>query len=390
MKPAIPPLAINGKFLAAAPTGVHRVAAELARALAAVAEEQGGTLDIELWIPRDAEEAARTIKLPARVLTPFTHIAWEQCTTPLRDPRRLLLNLCNIGPVLRSNAMTMIHDAQVHLTPDSYSRAFRLWYKGLQPLLARRNRHILTVSDYSRAELARIGLCPKERIGVVHNGVDHILGVPPQPEIIARLALEPQRFVVALAATQAHKNIRLLARAFQDPRLSDLRLVLVGGTPRGDFAASSIDLPPATILTGRISDGELRALYQAALCVAFPSLTEGFGLPPMEAMLLGCPAIVAPCGALPEVCGDAALTADPHDPEPWIRHIRTLADDQPLRDRAAALGRARASRFTWRAAADSLLRIVAEVTAPLDAPPCRQGASQRSADVDGMLDHFGR
>lgn len=386
MRRPLPPLAINGKFLAAAPTGVHRVAAELASALAVVAQEQPEALDIEVWIPRDATEAARAIKLPTRVIAPFTHIPWEQLSIPLRDPSRLLLNLCNIGPVLRGNAMTMIHDAQVYLTPDSYSRAFRLWYKGLQPLLGQRNRHILTVSHYSRSEIARVGLCPEERIGVVHNGVDHMLNIARQPDIMARLALEQQRFVVALASTQAHKNIRLLARAFHDSRLSDLRLVLVGSTPLAEFAANGISLPPATILTGRISDGELRALYESALCIAFPSMTEGFGLPPMEAMLLGCPAIIAPCGALPEVCGDAALTADPGDPEPWIRHIRALADDPMLRDRFSRLGKTQASRFTWRAAAEQLLGIIAEVTAPPNDAPIRTGAPERPVDLVRLPD----
>src|SRR6185295_15849783 len=92
----LPPLAINGKFLSAPPTGVHRVAAELANALAQAAAERTEGLDIALWVPRDARDGARHIRLPARLMAPFTGIPWEQLAIPLRDRGRLLLNLCNI------------------------------------------------------------------------------------------------------------------------------------------------------------------------------------------------------------------------------------------------------------------------------------------------------
>lgn len=356
---AIPPLAINGKFLAAQPTGVHRVAAELTHALATIARGRGSSLDIELWVPRDAAAAAEAFDLPVRVVTPLTHIPWEQITLPFRDPRRLLLNLCNIGPVLRSNAITMIHDAQVYTTPDSYTAPFRLWYKGLQPVLGRRNRKIVTVSGFSRGEIARYRVSTADRISVVHNGVDHMLRVVPDRDALGKFGLETGRYVVALASTQAHKNIKLLVEAFARQRLADLRLVLVGGCRREEFAANGITLPANVLLAGRVSDGELRALYEAALCIAFPSRTEGFGLPPLEAMLLGCPAIVAPCGALPEVCGDAALYADPDDPDAWVKQLRGLADDRALWSRFAVAGEAHASRFTWQASAERLLDSIA-------------------------------
>jgi glycosyltransferase involved in cell wall biosynthesis len=356
-------LQLNGKFLAAAPTGVHRVAQELGNALAALIAEGHPAcagLTLEVLAPYDGMERARAMAMPARLVGPFRHIPWEQLSLPVRRGRGLLLNLCNIGPVIARNAVTMIHDAQVLLSPDSYRRAFRAWYRVTQPLIARRHRMLLTVSDYSRRELAGAGLAPLSRIAVVHNGVDHVLSVPASPDVVARLGLAPQGYVLALANTQAHKNIGVLLRAFAEAELAGLRLVLFGGARAEDFAALGHPVPEGVIFAGKISDGEVRALMESALCLAFPSTTEGFGLPPLEAMLLGCPALVAPCGALPEVCGSAAAYVPPHDPAAWAGAIAALAADPARRADLAEQGRQQAARFTWRAAAVTLAEILRE------------------------------
>jgi glycosyltransferase involved in cell wall biosynthesis len=347
-------VAINGKFLRVPTTGVHRVAAELAQALGEL-EREGheavAGLRFELWLPHDGVERARDIDLPRRIVGPLTGIAWEQLTLPLRKGDALVLNLCNIGPVLSRDAVTMIHDVQVHLSPESYGRGFRAWYRMVQPAFARRHRQLLTVSDFSRREIAAVGLAPAERIAVIHNGVDHILRTPPDAAILARLGLAPCAYVLALSSTQAHKNIGLLLRARAALGEGAPPLVLFGGAGRDDFRRAGHAVPEGVIFAGRVDDGELNALMADALCLAFPSTTEGFGLPPLEAMRLGCPAIVAPCGALPEVCGDAVAYADPHDPAAWATAMRRMASDADWRAALARAGQHRSRRFTWRAAA---------------------------------------
>ena len=105
-----------------------------------------------------------------------------------------------------------------------------------------------------------------------------------------------------------------------------------------------------------MSDAELRALYERALCLAFPSVYEGFGLPPLEAMASGCPAVVSRAGAMPEVCGDAALYCPPGDADTLAAHIASVAADDALRRSLVDRGRARARRFTWRQTALALAR----------------------------------
>jgi glycosyltransferase involved in cell wall biosynthesis len=349
---------VNGKFLTVESTGVHRVAAELIRhahTLLTEDAELSSKLDLEVWVPRTGAERARQLGVPFKVVGPLDGIPWEQITLPARANGRLILSLCNVGPMAARNAMTMFHDAQVHSTPQSYSPSFRHWYKFHQPIAGRRHRRILTVSDFSRDQLAHYGLAASDRTGVILNGVDHVLEIAPDERILDRLGVQQGRYVVGLANVQQHKNVGLLLKAFADPRLADLDLVLFGTAGASEFRAAGHVLPDRVRFAGRVSDGELRALYGAALCIAFPSTTEGFGLPPLEAMTMGCPAIVAPAGALPQTCGRAAVYADPSSVEDWIVAIRRIADDGRYREELRAGSRVWASGFTWRNAATRLV-----------------------------------
>jgi glycosyltransferase involved in cell wall biosynthesis len=355
------PIILNGKFLSAPPTGVHRVAEELANALADLRDENHPAvagISLEVWVPKDATDQAHRIRWPSRTVKPLVHIPWEQLTLPVRAGNRTILSLCNIGPAAQSNAITMIHDAQVHLSPQSYSLPFRLWYRFIQPLFAKRHRLLLTVSDYSRGELTKAGLGTIERIATVHNGVDHVLRQPADGSVLDRLRLRDVHYVLALATTQAHKNIGVLLKAFADPSLADLRLVLFGSADASDFVAAGHAVPAGVRFAGRVSDGEMRALLESARCLAFPSLTEGFGLPPLEAMILGCPAVVAPCGALPEVCGKAALYADPSEPQDWVRQILSICRDQVFRSQLQRESRLHANKYSWRQAGLKLAEIL--------------------------------
>ena len=133
-------------------------------------------------------------------------------------------------------------------------------------------------------------------------------------------------------------------------------LVIAGGGNSRVFADAGLEPPPGVRLLGRVSDGELRTLYTHAAAFVFPSLTEGFGLPPLEAMLCGCPTVVSCAGAIPEVCGDASLYVDPTDEAGWTRAmIDVVARGDAARQAAVEAGRRRAAPFTWARAARQLV-----------------------------------
>lgn len=349
----------NGKFLSAGPTGVHRVARELIRNIGRLASEDRSSLagaQLELWVPSDAEDVtAEEFQMPVQRIGGPTGIPWEQLVLPFRAGKDMVVSLCNVGPMLSKNAITMFHDAQVHISPKSYSFGFRTWYHIHQPVAGRRHKTILTVSNFSKQQLADRKIAPSQKIVPIWNGVDQFREIQPDPTILSRLTLQPRNYVVGLANTQAHKNIGLLLRVFQRPELQGQKLVLFGSATADDFKKCGHSVPDNTLFAGRVNDPELSALYQSATCLAFPSTTEGFGLPPLEAMVTGCPAVIAPCGALPEVCGEAALVADPDDAKAWADAIFHLANEDDFYGKQSRLATAHAAQFTWDRAAKQLL-----------------------------------
>lgn len=359
----MPNFFVNGRFLAAKPTGVQRVAEELLVALSVKAtndEKLAALLEGEVLHPKGIIRSLENTVFPTQQVGRLTGQAWEQVELPRAAGDTLLLNFCNVSPAFARNSVTMIHDAQVFLTPDSYSRAFRTLYQTLLPAIGKRAKRILTVSNYSKEQLAAFGIADANKISVIHNGIDHVDNVPSDKDILSKMMVAPQSYCVGLANTQIHKNLRVVIDAFRKPEMADQRLVLFGGASGRDFIAAGVPVPDNVIFAGFINDQQMRTLLEHAMAMVFPSKTEGFGLPPLEAMYLGTPAICAPCGALPEVCGDAAIYADPDDPDAWSTAILTLAGDTAdTRSNRAASVKQHAGQFTWDAAASKLIDEIA-------------------------------
>lgn len=352
-------ITINGKFVGAPLNGVHRTAALYAQAL--MAHRSGGA-DVEVVAPREIAGDPVFEALKPRVLRSRLGAGqgWEMLSLPLATKGRLLVNLCNLAPVIHPNYVVMIHDAQTYLYPEDYSGRQAIAYRLLLPLIARRARRVLTVSEFARHSLAEQGVAPLEKIAVVHNGADHLLAVPPDEQPLAEQGLTPKGYALTLGTTKSYKNIPRLFDAFEAPDLSDLPLVVAGG-PLGDAYRERGARPPGNVrFLGPVSDAALRALYANAAMFLFPSRTEGFGLPPIEAMFCGCPVIAAHAGAMPEVCGEGAILVNPEDTPAWCNAIRLLRIPHQSEARAnAAL--ARASRFTWKRSGERLWEAIRDL-----------------------------
>jgi glycosyltransferase involved in cell wall biosynthesis len=177
----------------------------------------------------------------------------------------------------------------------------------------------------------------------------------------SRLQLGGSRpFALCLGRSQRYKNTELMWRLA--PALDAMGLdIVIAGDIDGPTLASYGPLPGNVRLLGRISDDDFAHALSRALCLLFPSRIEGFGLPAAEAMALGCPLVASMAPCLPEVCGQAALLADPDDSEAWIAAIRRLLDEPGLRASLIARGLQRAKAFSWRRIAETYLELMAEI-----------------------------
>jgi len=344
-------LVINGRFLGQAVTGVQRVARELVAAADALASE-GRWPATRLVAPAGAALPSLR-RIAVETAAPFSGQVWEQLILPRAARGRWLLNLGNTAPLAAGAQQTVLmHDAGAFDTPGSYSVAFRTWYRLLQRALARLRVQIVTVSRFSRSRIAAaLGLDPAS-IAVISEGAEHILRKPADKAVLERNGLLPGRYVLAVGTGAAHKNLALLAAARGYLVERGIVLAVAGRADPSVFR-------PAGALEGvrslgRVSDAELRALYENAAALLFPSRYEGFGLPPLEAMACGCPVIAAAAGAVPEVLGEDALLFPPTDPHALVSALDRLLGQPNLASRLREAGRKRAERFTWRAAAAAL------------------------------------
>lgn len=366
-------VAFNGKFLTAPARGLSRVATELIGAIDQLLEEDPEAAQSrtwELYCRRDADRAFALNHIRRRREGRINGPLWEQGELAALTAEKLLVNFCNMAPLSSRGSITFIHDAHVFMMPESHTMGYAAWYRFALPKVAAAASRVVTVSEFSRDRLVEFGVAPAGKIEVIHNGCEHLLRRRPDRSILDRLGLGPNRFVLALANRQPHKNIGVLFKAWGDPALADVKLVLVGPHDREAFSATGRRPPDSAVFAGQVSDEELRALYEAAICFASPSLMEGFGLPALEAMSLSCPVIAAPCGSLPEVCGEAAIYADPHDPAAWAEAVSTCRSIE-ARSSLQARGRERAARFSWRAGARRLLELIEEVA------PCARETRRR-------------
>jgi glycosyltransferase involved in cell wall biosynthesis len=350
--------AINGKFASQRMTGVQRTGYELAVAFLRLFPDNA---DLPLLLPVNAREGVVLPKAKT-VFRSFKGTLWEQIALPFATGGRTLLSLCNIGPLFARRQVLMIHDVAVYDLPENYSWKYRLWYRVAYAVMKSRVASIVTVSEFSKQRIVERLRIPADRISVVPNGVDHFDRVAPDARAIERLGLQRDGYVLIVGNLSVGKNLaRVLAAVEQLGERHDWKFVVVGSCDLKVFnssAKTNYEQSKSIVQAGFVSDGELRALYEQAGCFVFPSLYEGFGLPPLEAMSCGCPVVTSREASLPEVCGDAAVYCDARSVDDIAAKIAQVMNDATLRDDLRRRGRERAKRFTWDNAARRLLDAV--------------------------------
>jgi glycosyltransferase involved in cell wall biosynthesis len=276
-----------------------------------------------------------------------------------------------LPPLVRCRSVVTIHDC-IHLMFPQYlpNRLALAYARTSIVLAARRATRVLTVSESSKRDILRFVDIPAAKIDVIYNAYDERFGFEPHEADVVRVRERYQlhdEFVLYAGNVKPHKNLERLIEAFHLVRkrgLDHLKLVLIGDEI-SKYAAlrravHAHQLHKYVRFLGYMPEETLAVLYRLAGVFVFPSLYEGFGLPPLEAMASGTPVVTSNVSSLPEVAGDAAVLVDPYHPESIADGIERVLCDHALRRELRAKGLSRARQFSWEASVGRVREIYGE------------------------------
>lgn len=244
-----------------------------------------------------------------------------------------------------------LHDALPWRYPKLFTRVNALHQRQLVGRAARQASVVVTSSRHSRSELVELVGIQPAAISVTPLGVDEAFGPgTPDPELLESMLGVSSPFILSVGTLEPRKNLARVLDAFRMLRADfpEHGLVLAGGNGwRSEALERELEETPGVVRTGHVADDELAMLYRACDVFIYPSLYEGFGLPPLEAMACGAPVVTSGTTSLPAVVGDAAILVDPQKADELVSAIGRILHSSELRHDLKERGRTRAARFTW-------------------------------------------
>lgn len=300
----------------------------------------------------------RVTSLPTR--RPPVRILWEQFVQPYAVARQqpdLLHGMAFVLPLLlRVPGIITIFDLTFLLVPEAFRPLNRLYLQTMTRVSARRAAHICSIAKHGKIDIVKYLGVPESNVTVVYPGLDPRFAVPPTGAEIAEFRRDkglPERYMLYLGTLEPRKNVPALIRAFAaiKKHLNGVKLVLAGGKGWGfEDIFSEVErfsLQNEVYFPGFVPNEELRLWYAAADLFVYPSLYEGFGLPPLEAMACGTPVMTSNATSLTEVVGEAGVTIAPHDEELLAETMLELLNNPEELSTRREMGLQQAARFNW-------------------------------------------
>jgi glycosyltransferase involved in cell wall biosynthesis len=278
-----------------------------------------------------------------------------------------------VSPLTRCPYVVTIHDC-IHLRFPQYlpNRLAPLYARTMMQMAAQRARRVLTVSNASKHDILQYLGIAADKVEVIHNALDERLATAPTADEIGRVRerfLLTSPFILYAGNIKPHKNIDRLIEAYSILRrrgVADAKLLIIGDEiskyPNLRRLVHRFQLHQHVRFLGFVPEQTLAALYRLAAVFVFPSLYEGFGLPPLEAMAAGAPVVTSNVSSLPEVVGDAALLIDPMDAGAIADAIARVLNDPALRTDLIRRGHERVAAFSWKRSVDRIRQVYVELT----------------------------
>lgn len=317
------------------------------------------------------QSAGCRIEYSRRFKSSWYKLAWLIFGVPYRFFFRMDADIVQffnfaVPPGVNGKCVTIIYDMAYKSCPQTISRKTRLWLRLCMKKSCRHADHIVTISEFSKREIIRWLHMPKEKITVVPSAVDHTVYRPDYTkEQIQRVRDKYQivgEYFLYLGTIEPRKNLERLIGAYErlcqeKPQAPQLVLAGKRGWLCADIYKKARRLGKKILFTGYVGQEDSPALMCGAKAFVFPSLYEGFGLPPLEAMACGTPVILSNTSALAEVAGDAGSMVDPESEEEICQAMKMLLEDDAYRDKLSRLGIERAERYTWASSAEKLMEL---------------------------------
>lgn len=360
-------IGIDARFFTAKATGIGRHVYELVSQLAQIDQVNHYTLYLNL---EQFESFVVPNKRFTKALAPYKHYSlaeqwsfWRQLDRGKHD--LMVFPHFNAPILYRRPYVVTIHDLTLHLYPGKKQtgRLARLAYKLVISQVVKNAQHVFTVSENTKRDVTRFLGTAKDKITVTYNGGSDGFYCLDKKDYQMDL---PEKFFFYIGVFRSHKNIDGLIRAYrlyrnQNPE-TETKLLLAGPmdetyVPELQQLICDLDLDRCVQWMGFVSDQELNELYNRATAFVFPSFYEGFGVPPLEAMMTDTPVVCSATSSLPEVCGEAALYFDPQQPTEMALCLGQIVGDGELRKHLVAAGREQLKKFSWDKMASEMYEV---------------------------------
>ena len=350
---------ISARFLTQPVTGVQRYGIELSKAIKRMNEKKY-KYNIRFLAPKNIIHHNIANYLEVKTIGRLKGQLWDQISLLwfLKSNRNsLIINFSNTLPIFYRNKIVTIHDI-IHLKfPVSYS--YRKYYKIVFPLMLKYSKQIITVSEFSKREIANYYGINEEKISVIYNGVSE--------KFKPRKTHTMEKYILGVSSIACHKNFINLIKAYQKLKTKNIKLYIVGGLNDKIFGKDSRRIIESVKgnenikFLGRVTDDELIELYSNALCFVYPSVYEGFGIPPLEAQACGCPVIISDIPVFKEIYGDSAVYFNPLDPKDIADKVNQVLNDKKLREQLLIKSLENSKKYTWEKSAEKFFKIINKV-----------------------------